>query len=98
MNDEMVTICLDRGGRISEYKLPFENGMNALSAIRTIYETLDRSVAYPTCLCRMGRCGACAIRLNGKAVLGCVAKLEPNQTYWIEPINDCKCIRDLVCG
>ena len=36
MNDEMVTICLDRGGRISEYKLPFENGMNALSAIRTI--------------------------------------------------------------
>lgn len=97
MKNEHVTICLNRGDRISEYQVPFEDGMSALSAIRTIYETMDRSVAYPTCLCRMGRCGACAMRLNGKAVLGCAAKLEQGGSYLIEPISDQRCIRDLIC-
>ena len=67
-------------------------------SLRTIYEKLDRSVSYPACLCRMGQCGACAVKLNGNAVLGCAAILRAGSRYLLEPINNDKVIRDLVCG
>lgn len=97
MEPAIVTVSLARKHGIDEYRVPYEEGMNALSALRAIYETLDRSVAYPVCLCRMGRCGACALRIDGKPALGCAAKLEEGGHYLFEPINDKRIIRDLVC-
>ena len=98
MQAKTVTIRLLRENTFQEYRIPFEIGMNALAAIKYIYEFLDRSVAYPTCLCRMGRCGACAMRINGKAVLGCAFKMEAGETYEIAAIDSSRTIRDLVCG
>lgn len=97
MNDLTVSIHINREGGAAVFRIPYEEGMNALSALQRIYEEYDHSIAYPICLCRVGRCDACAMRVNGKNVLGCSARLEAGETYLFEPINDEKCIRDLVC-
>lgn len=93
-----VSIKIKRSsGEISAYQVPFERGISALWAMRYIYENTDSSIAYPLCLCRIGKCGGCAIRLNGKPVLACSAILtEEEEEYFIEPLSDEAVIRDLV--
>lgn len=79
-----------------EYTVPFQEGMNILSALCYIYEELDRTIAYPICLCRMGKCGACAMKVNGKIKLGCSVKLISGETYVLEPIDRRENVRDLI--
>lgn len=74
-------------GTVNIYEVPFEVGMNALSVLNYIYEHLDRKIHIPLCLCRIGKCGACAIRINGRVQLGCAAKIEPGHVVLIEPIK-----------
>lgn len=95
-----VTIEVRRdSGETSRYQVPFSKGISALWTMRYIYENLDSSLAFPLCLCRIGKCGNCAIRLNGKPVLACSAILrDPEATYLIEPLSDERIIRDLVMG
>jgi len=83
-----VVIKIKRQDGIHEFVIPHEEGMNALSALKIIYECYDRSIAYPVCLCRVGRCGACAMKINGKNVLGCAFRIEAGQEYLIESIAD----------
>lgn len=93
-----ITVEVKRdSGDIAAYPIPFTKGISALWAMRYIYENLDSSLAFPLCLCRIGKCGGCAVRLNGKPVLACSAILrEPGEVYRIEPLSDEKIIRDLV--
>lgn len=94
-----VSITIRRDGmKQADYQVAYSNGMNILSALKKIYEELDRTVAYPMCLCRMGRCGACAVRVNGTPVLGCAFRLEEGGSYELEAISDKNVIRDLVSG
>lgn len=74
---DTVTIDLVTRGESKRYTLPYKPGTSALWALRYIYEQYDHSIALPTCLCRMGKCGCCAMKVDGKAVLGCAAMLEP---------------------
>ena len=38
------------------------------------------------------------MKINGKAVLGCNARLEAGEHYVFEPVQDKNVIRDLVCS
>lgn len=94
---ETVNIRLRRDERrYEDFTIPFEAGMNVLSALQYIYENLDRTVAYPLCLCRMGKCGACTARVNGKVRLGCAVRLTPGETVVLEPIAGKEAVRDLI--
>lgn len=75
---------------------PYVHGISVLSLLKYIYENLDSSIAYPLCLCRIGKCGNCAVRLNGKVVLACATMVKHGEELVIEPVNDKKVIRDLV--
>lgn len=96
-NNKNVNIKLRRHGQTyDEFEVPFEEGMNILSALQYIYENLDRTIAYPVCLCRMGKCGACAMQVNGKAQLGCAVRLAADKVYVIETIGNKEVIKDLI--
>lgn len=96
-NDQRVGIRLRRDEqRYDDFAVPFEEGMNILSALQYIYENLDRTIAYPLCLCRMGKCGACAVQVNGKVRLGCAVRLTPGETVVLEPVDGKEVIKDLI--
>ena len=96
-NSKMVNIKLRRHGQTyDEFEVPFEDGMNILSALQYIYENLDRTIAYPVCLCRMGKCGACIMQVNGKVQLGCAVRLVAYEFYVVETIANKEVIRDLI--
>lgn len=94
----MVAIHIRRSEHgMQAYEVPYQEGMNLLSALRYIYENLDRTLAYLACLCRSGKCGACAVRVNGKAKLGCAVALEEGMSLTVEPISETRVIKDLIC-
>lgn len=97
---DYVSIKLFRGeskeSRYVYYKVPFQEGINVLWVLKYIYENIDSSIAYPLCLCRLGKCGNCAVRLNGKNVLACSEIIDSTKELVIEPIKNKKIIRDLV--
>lgn len=96
-SNKNVNIKLKRQNQIyDEFEVPFEEGMSILSALQYIYENLDRTIAYPVCLCRMGKCGACIMQVNGKAQLGCAVKLAAGEVYVIETVANKEVIKDLI--
>ena len=96
-HNENVIIRLFRGkSNYVQYEVPFQKGINVLWILKYIYENIDSSIAYPVCLCRIGKCGSCAVRLNGKNVLACKEIIDSTIKLIIEPIKNKKIIRDLV--
>ncbi|MEM1572656.1 MAG: 2Fe-2S iron-sulfur cluster-binding protein [Pyrobaculum sp.] len=68
-----------------------------LDALINIREDLDGTVAFRYA-CRMGVCGVCAVKVNGRPVLACTTKLGDlgSHEIYIEPIQDKNIIKDLV--
>ena len=72
---------------------PGPYGMRILDAIRSIYDQQDDNLAFQYA-CRIGRCGTCAVRVNGRPVLACQERARSEMT--IEPLAGFPVIRDLV--
>lgn len=75
---------------IEEYDVNQSNILNALEEIKINH---DSSFTY-RCGCKSGVCGSCAIRVNGIEKLACKTHLNENDI--IEPIKNCKVIKDLI--
>jgi len=67
--------------------------MRVLDVIRSIYENQAGDLAYQFA-CRVGRCGTCAVRVNGTPVLACQERARPQMR--IEPLTPFPVLRDLV--
>lgn len=67
--------------------------MRVLDVIRSIYENQAPDLAFQYA-CRVGRCGTCAVRVNGVPVLACQEKCKPEMR--IEPLSPFPVLRDLV--
>ena len=86
---------------IQDYELQATPGLTVLRALMTIKEEQDPTLTF-TSSCRMGLCGACAVRVNGNAELACdVPVTDLMQRYetnvlTIEPLGNFRVIRDLV--
>ncbi|MBP2628010.1 MAG: frdB [Firmicutes bacterium] len=84
-----------------DYSLELEKGMTVLSALIKIKETLDPTLSF-TASCRSGICGACAVRVNGNAVLACetplgdLVKRYQSETLTIAPLANFVVLRDLI--
>lgn len=82
--------------RYQIYEIPLEKGMSAMDVLDYIYENLDSSLAYyDHAACALGVCGKCTGKVNGKAGLLCQALVEGDVV--VDPINESKVERDLVC-
>ncbi len=76
------------------FEVPSRKGLTALNVLEYIYRKLDSSITYYSS-CRIGKCGGCTIKINGKTKLACTTRVEGEEIIF-EPVNKEKVIRDLM--
>lgn len=84
---------MNEPARFEEFEVGGPEGMRVLDVLRTVYETQARDLAFQYA-CRIGRCGTCAVRVNGKPVLACQERATATMT--VEPLGVFPLVRDLV--
>ncbi len=83
------------------YEFPHKPGMTVLACLIHIKENIDPTLNF-TASCRSAICGACAVRVNGNAVLACDTMVDDLREQWgedtltISPLGNAKVISDLV--
>ena len=79
------------------YHVDADPRSTVLDLLINIREDLDGSLSFRYA-CRMGVCGACAVKINGRPALACTVKLMDLGTtnIYIEPISDKNVIKDLI--
>lgn len=100
-----ITFAIDRfdGSRSWTQSYAFDHvpGMTVLACLIRIRETQDPSLNF-TASCRSAICGACAVRVNGNAVLACDTMVDDLLEEWgqdtlrIAPLGNFTVISDLV--
>ncbi len=87
-------------GRFQEYEVPVNGETSLQCLLMYISENIDPTLAFfKHAACRQGVCGECNVRLNGKARLACTALVSADSgTITVEPVNQKKVIRDLLCS
>lgn len=83
-----------------EYAFAHEPDKTILWGLMKIKETIDPTLTF-VASCRCAVCGACAVRVNGRAMLACETGLDGilgrfGDTVHIAPLRNYKVIRDLV--
>ena len=83
--------------QFSEYEVQAKPGMTVNDALFTIKEKLDGSVTWRVS-CRMGICGSCGMKINGRWMLACQTQLADlgADEIVLEPLPNYPIIRDLV--
>jgi succinate dehydrogenase/fumarate reductase iron-sulfur protein len=85
---------------VQNYQTSYLSGKTVLWWLKRIREEQDHSLTF-TVSCGAGRCGACALTVNGKAVLACETALDalvdrvPLHVR-IEPLRHFPLVRDLM--
>ncbi|MEE9275254.1 MAG: succinate dehydrogenase/fumarate reductase iron-sulfur subunit [bacterium] len=85
----------DPEGRLRAYTLRTRPRMTVLDALMTIQNGEDPSLAFRHS-CRVGMCGTCALRVNGRPRWACRTRLEGlGGTVTLEPLTNFPLLRDL---
>ena len=84
----------DAAPRYQDFPVPIPEGWSLLNVLTYIYEELDPTLAFygP---CRIGKCVACHVKVNGKTRLACT-ELAPQQDMTLDPMTHRALIRDLL--
>jgi succinate dehydrogenase/fumarate reductase iron-sulfur protein len=82
---------------LSTYQVPVARGMTILEALNYIKDNLDATLSFRQS-CRMGVCGSCGVKLDGKPRLACYTQVLDlgADSLLIEPLSNLPIIRDLV--
>lgn len=83
----------DEPAHYESYDVTGVENMRVLDVIRSIYENQAPDLAFQYA-CRIGRCGTCAVKVNGVSVLACQERCKPKMR--IEPLGPFPVLRDLV--
>lgn len=75
------------------YVLEFHHQPTILEVLKKIREEYDSGIAFRES-CGLGKCGSCAVNMNGNPVLACRTPIE--EVALIEPLKSHKIIKDLV--
>lgn len=97
---ERATLIVRRGApgetpREESWDVPFEPGQSVLDGLRWIRSHHDPSLAIRYSCTNANTCKECMVRLDGKTVYACTARLRPD-TMRIEPLPNKALLRDLV--
>lgn len=85
----------DQEGRYDTFKVPYEEGMSVLDALRWIRSHVDSSLAIRYSCINANACKTCMAVVNDKIEYTCTARLEP-ATVTVKPLPKRPVIRDLV--
>jgi succinate dehydrogenase/fumarate reductase-like Fe-S protein len=81
--------------RFETYDVPFEPGQSVLDALRWVRANVDPSLAIRYSCINANACKECMMRVDGKTVYACLAKLEVREMV-VEPLQNKPLVRDLV--
>lgn len=105
MSDQLRTLRLrifrfdpskDMEPIFENFNVPFEPGMQILQSLHYIQENIDGTLAVRW-NCRAGRCGSCAMRINGRPLLACREDADKyTNEITIEPLGIFPVVKDLV--
>ncbi|WP_338833106.1 Fumarate reductase iron-sulfur subunit [Moorella humiferrea] len=84
----------DRKPYYGKYEIEAGGKMKVLDVLRYIQRNFDGELAFRSS-CGIGRCGSCAVVVNGKPVLSCMEYVE-NTDIVIEPLANYPVIKDLI--
>jgi len=95
-----ATLLIRRGApgeasREARYEVPFEPGQSVLDALRWIRSHRDASLAIRYSCTNANTCKECLVRIDGKTVYACTARLHDGEMK-VEPLPNKRLIRDLV--
>lgn len=86
----------DTGPQVVEYEVPPEGAASLLDALRWIRAHRDDTLAFRYACINANACKECMMRLDGKVVYACLAKLEPGSVHAVAPLPNKPLVRDLV--
>ena len=81
--------------RLEEHAVTFEPGQSLLDGLRRIRSHADPSLAFRYSCINANACKQCMMKVDGKAVYACTARLEP-RVMLVEPLPNKALIRDLL--
>lgn len=90
-----VTIKRSEDDTQRDFKVRRFSPMTILDVLLAIGRSQDATLAYRFS-CRVGMCGTCLVRVNGKPVLACQTPITDQKTLKIEAAAGFDTIRDLV--
>jgi len=91
---ETAYLLVRRGDRWQRFEVPFERGQSVLDGLRRIRAEQDPSLAFRYSCINANACKECMMRLDGKTVYACTARLEPREMR-LEPLPNKRHLRDL---
>ena len=100
-NQKKITVSVWRGdekGEFESFQVPFVEDQTILDLLTHVQRTLDNSLSYRFA-CRVGMCGSCAMRVNGKPRWTCrtlVRNVVENNELRLEPLSNLPVVKDLV--
>lgn len=100
----LITVSIRRSGggddvgEFQSYQVPYQEDQTILDLLTHIQRTMDSSLSYRFA-CRVGMCGSCAMRVNGKPRWTCrtlVRKALKDGELNLEPLSNLPVVKDLV--
>ena len=101
MSKQSITVKIARGqveGSYESFTVPYDEDQTILDLLTYIQRNIDATLSYRFA-CRVGMCGSCAMRVNGKPRWTCrtlVRKALSNEELVLEPLSNMKVVKDLV--
>lgn len=98
---ETITVSIWRGseeGYLESFDVPLVENQTILDLLTDIQRRVDPSLSYRFA-CRVGMCGSCAMRVNGKPRWTCrtlVSKAVTKGELRLEPLSNLPVVKDLV--
>ncbi|MET4579733.1 2Fe-2S iron-sulfur cluster-binding protein [Ottowia thiooxydans] len=96
-----IQLRVHRGGgpqtpMLQDYEVPAHAAASLLDGLRWLRANADDTLAFRYSCINANACKECMVRLDGKTVYACTAKLEPGRTYDVAPLPNKRLVRDLV--
>ncbi|MGI9480694.1 MAG: 2Fe-2S iron-sulfur cluster-binding protein [Hyphomicrobiaceae bacterium] len=85
----------DAAAEAENFDVPFEPGQSVLDGLRWIRMYQDPTLAFRFSCISANACKECMMRIDGKVVYACLARLEARDMH-LEPLANKPLVRDLV--
>ncbi|RXN93413.1 hypothetical protein C7R54_00155 [Achromobacter aloeverae] len=96
-----ITLRVQRGvpqqaHAVQTYTVPAEAAASLLDGLRWVRTHVDDTLAFRYACINANACKECMMRLDGKTVYACTARLEPGHDYAVAPLPNKPLVRDLM--
>ena len=91
---ETAHLLIRRGAAWQRFDVAFERGQSVLDGLRRIRIEQDPTLAFRYSCINANACKECMMRVDGKTVYACTARLEPREMR-LEPLPNKALLRDL---